>query len=252
MIGQGAGAWGRDMDTRTRRLGLMMAAAVGFGLVVLPADAAPPPTCGTPVMATPPAFASGDENTVSWTAPSPTGGGFVLAVSASPALNADGSFQTVEQTDGSLSSSTVSHTVSGLSESTHYYQVRAKTRSGACIASAWSGVVATTQDSTGPVATIVTPTDGQLVAAEPFTVTGTLTDAGSGPADATVTITNTTAGIDVLFPAQSLTVDARSGTWTATFPGLAAGRYTIDATGVDQLGHVSAEADQVSVVVLSA
>lgn len=239
------------MDIRARRVGLALLAAVGLGLAVLPADAAPLPRCGTPTMATPPAFAAGDTNTVSWTAPAPAGGGFVLAVSGSPALNADGSFQTVEQSLGSLGSSTLSHTVTGLSEATHYYQVRAKTRSGACTASAWSGIVATTQDSTGPVATIVTPTEGQLVAGEPFTVTGTLTDVGSGPADATVTVTNTTAGVAALFPAQSLTVDARAGTWSATFDGLAAGTYTIEATGVDQLGHASAEADQISVLVLS-
>lgn len=236
---------------RARHVGLVILAAVGLGVAVLPAEAAPPPSCGTPTMATPPAFVSGSTNTVSWTASSPTGGGFVLAVSASSALNADGSFQALERSYGSLSSSTLSHTVSGLTEGTHYYQVRAKTRSGVCTASSWSGIVATTQDSTGPVASIITPTDGQLIAAEPFTVTGTLTDTGSGPADATITVTNTTTGIAALFPVQSQTLDARSGSWTATFTGLAAGNYTIEASGVDLLGHPSAEPDQVSVVVLS-
>lgn len=240
------------MDTRVRRLGWAGLAAVALGVTMLPAGAAPLPRCGTPTMATPPPFAAGDKNTVSWSGASPAGGGFVLAVSASPNVNADGSFQSVEQSHGSLSSETRSHTVSGLSEAAHYYQVRAKTRSGVCTASQWSAVVATIQDSTGPVATIVSPAEGQLVAGEPLTVTGTLTDTGSGPADATVTVTNTTAGISSLFPPQAVTLNARTGTWTATFSGLAAGSYAVSATGVDQLGHTSAQADQVSVVVISA
>lgn len=228
---------------KKRTLALLAVSAstlvVGSGWAV---QAASSPKCGTPVVAATPDFAPGETNDVAWTAPAPTGGGFVLNVSASPDLNPDGSFVTVEKSFGSLSSSTSAYTVSGLAEGAHYYNVRAKNKPQGCSASAWSNVVSTVQDQTGPLVEIVTPEDDGLVVGQSFTVSGTVSDALSGPGQVTVSITNTTPGVAELFAPQTATVDGSTGEWSTTFAGPSVGTYVIEASAVDQVGNESAQA----------
>lgn len=221
------------------------AAALIASGVTYSAQGAPLPKCGTPTIETGSVFAAGDTNTVTWSAVDPAGG-FELVVASTGAVDGSGKLVDVERSDGSLSASTFNSTVTGLTEGTHHYQVRAKTKPQTCAAGAWSNVVATTQDQTGPAVAITSPTDGALLVAEPFTVTGTATDALSGPDEVTVWVTpaHDLAGVAVV---RTATVDASSGEWSATFEGLSLGSYEIRATGTDAVGNASADPALVTV-----
>ncbi|HEX9697040.1 MAG TPA: hypothetical protein VGB64_12110 [Actinomycetota bacterium] len=216
------------------------------------ASAAPLPNCAVPVLSAD-AFAAGDTNTVTWTQPDDAseGGGFILEVASSPTRDLDGSLFDVEQTIGSLAASDRSFTLSGLSESAHWYSIKAKTKPQSCQASGWSAAdISTIQDATGPVVTILSPDEGHIYLLETVTVSGIVTDDGSGPATVTVAMTNTTPVVgEIVGAPESITVDASDGTFSATFTGVLPGTYEFSASAVDNVGNESSESATRGVIV---
>jgi len=210
------------------------------------------PACATPELSAPEAV-QGSSNTVEWTQPQGAleGGGFILEVASSPTRDTDGSLLDVEHSIGEIPSDARAYTFDDLSEGEHWYAIRAKTKPQTCLASAWSQTeVSTIQDSTGPEVAITSPEDGHIYLLEPVTVSGTLTDAGSGPDSVTVTLTNTTPVIgETIGQPDPLTVDASTGEWTTTFSGVLPGTYLVSASGVDKVGNVSETPAEINVIV---
>jgi len=167
----------------TRFLVLAAAVATPTALILPGSQAEPPPDCETPV-ASAPEFAPGTTNTVTWTAV--TSGGFQFEVASSAALDADGSFvdANLVATVGNIADTATQYTVSDLTEQTHYFHVRAKTKPQVCQASPWGNTVSTTQDATGPVVTGTPDRDPDSNGwyNHALTVTWSATDEGSGVA----------------------------------------------------------------------
>lgn len=226
-------------------------AAIGVALLVGSAAgsilAVALPVCGEPTPSTP-TFAAGSTNTLSWSAGSPTGGGFTLEVAVSSVTLAGGSFRDKIATK-SVSSSTRSYEFTGLAERTHYYHLRA-TSNATCTTGPWSEVDSTTQDATGPVVSITTRAPMTPYIMSSVTIRGTASDAPTAPATVasgarvvTVVLQNDIAPLGAQQgdpPRKTASVDV-DGTWTVTFEAVKLGMFTATATGYDRLDNPSTE-----------
>lgn len=213
-------------------------------------------------------FALNGQATIAWDH-STASGGFNIQVALSPETDDTGAFADVERSK-STGSAARSWTFSGLEERTYYYHVQAKTRTGVCTRSAWSNIVAITQDDTGPVVEITTEAEpvagvvptgyATFLLEDNVVIHGTADDLpgeedtpSSGARVVVVTLQNTTpvvgGGDEPVVKEVYVDTD---GTWLASFPGLSLGTYQLSAVGVDLVSNQSEDADTLNVLVVSA
>jgi hypothetical protein len=103
-----------------------------------------------------------------------------------------------------------------------------------------SAPVSFTVDTTPPQVTLSSPANGSSTSSGSQLVAGT---AGSAPGDASAITINLFVGGTINAAAlETLVVQASSGSWSATFGGLAVGTYTAQAVQRDQAGNTGTSA----------
>ena len=191
----------------------------GIGTVAVDVN---PPT--VPVMAPEPEFTVGTSNTVSWSASTDaeTGlAGYEIRIATSqgelaiavPVLEAS-----------------TSKTYTGLSDGqTYYYQVRAVDNVGN--ASAWSGVVSSTQDTSGPTTPGTPSTTSPTNDTTPTWTWTAAEDDGVGVGSYYVSLTNESGTLITAHPIGNVT------TFTYDDGALTDGKYYLRVKAIDALGN---------------
>jgi hypothetical protein len=105
-----------------------------------------------------------------------------------------------------------------------------------------SAPVTFTIDTVAPPVTLRSPTSGAEMTGESVSVNGTASTETDDLQQVTVQLFDGPAIEEGHGPAQSITVNARSGEWSTTLGGLAPGTYTVRAQQRDEAGNVGVSA----------
>jgi len=257
------------MPTRVLRRFLLCTVAIVAIAGGLPGAGAALPRCTRPAITNVDgSFEAGNEFTLRWTTNETNttliGSGFRIQVGSHPQMELPSenfvNSEFITQVSSSARQTVIGDTdAEPLTEASHWYHVKALARTNNCIESFWSPPVMITQDATGPDVTIVTG-NLSMFTLEPVVIEGTAVDEpggdaeiASGAATVRVEISNTTPVVGPSLgrpPAQTVEVDRETGTWSASFPSMQPGTYSVRATAMDMVDNLSDEAAEIGIIVV--